>query len=86
MELDFLDTSQHNKLPVYDVIVSNPPYIPMTEMDRLHTNVKDHEPGLAVFVPDDDALIFYRVIAAFGRTHLKSNGYIYCELDAGTCC
>ena len=83
LQLDFLDVSQHNKLAANDIIVSNPPYIPATEKERMHTNVKDYEPGIALFVPDDDPLVFYRAIAAFGKEHLKSNGYIYCELDAG---
>jgi len=82
MELDFLDTSQHNKLPVYDVIVSNPPYIPLSEKKRMHINVTGHEPAIALFVPDNDPLIFYRAIALFGKTHLSGSGYIYCELDS----
>lgn len=48
----------------------------------MHVNVTEHEPGIALFVPDEDALIFYRAIALFGKTHLNSNGYIYCELDS----
>lgn len=83
MQIDFLDAQQHNNLSVYDVIVSNPPYIPAEEKARLHNNVKDYEPALALFVPDNDALVFYRAIAGFGKGHLSSNGYIYCELDAG---
>ncbi len=83
LQIDFLDTTLHTKLGTYDVIVSNPPYIPVAERERLHTNVKDHEPGLALFVPDNDALVFYRAIASFGRQHLNTNGYIYCELDSG---
>jgi release factor glutamine methyltransferase len=82
IELDFLDASQHNKLPVYDVIVSNPPYIPLSEKTRMHVNVTGHEPGIALFVPDDDPLLFYRAIARFGIAHLNDDGYIYCELDA----
>ncbi len=82
-QLDFLDSAQHHKLASYDIIVSNPPYIPNPEKERLHTNVRDHEPSLALFVPDDDALVFYRAIATFGNKHLNTNGYIYCELDAG---
>lgn len=82
VQLDFLDTGQHNKLETFDVIVSNPPYIPAEEKGRLHSNVKDYEPALALFVPDNDALVFYRAIALFGKQHLAANGYIYCELDA----
>lgn len=81
IQLDFLDAAQHNKLGQYDVIVSNPPYIPAEEKSRLHSNVKDYEPAIALFVPDNDALVFYKAIALFGKEHLKSNGYIYCELD-----
>lgn len=80
MLLDFLNESLRSELPQYDVIVSNPPYIPEAERDTLHENVRDHEPGTALFVPDDDALLFYRKIAAFGKTHLKDDGAIYCEL------
>jgi release factor glutamine methyltransferase len=82
IQADFLDLAEHNKFGAYDVIVSNPPYIPVTEKEKLHTNVRDHEPALALFVPADDALLFYRRIALFGKKHLSGNGYIYCELDA----
>ena len=78
--LDFLDTELWGQLPSYDVIVSNPPYIPETESETLHSNVRDFEPGLALFVPGNDALLFYRHIALFGQTHLKEGGAIYCEL------
>jgi release factor glutamine methyltransferase len=82
--LDFLNEALRNKqLGKYDVIVSNPPYIPAAEKKSMHKNVKDHEPGIALFVPDDDALVFYKAIAAFGKTHLREQGFIYCELDAG---
>lgn len=82
MQLDFLDDEERNKLGGYDVIVSNPPYIPAEEKARLHTNVRDNEPALALFVPDNDALVFYRAIAKFGKGHLNVGGRIYCELDA----
>ena len=81
--LDFLNETQRNKqLGRYELIVSNPPYIPASEKAKMHKNVTDHEPAIALFVPDNDALVFYRAIAAFGKEHLSSNGYIYCELDA----
>ncbi len=82
--LDFLNETQRNKqFGRYDIIVSNPPYIPMSEKVNMHKNVKDYEPAIALFVPDTDALVFYKAIASFGKEHLNSNGYIYCELDAG---
>lgn len=80
--LDFLDKKQREVLSNFDVIVSNPPYIPQSEAANIHSNVKDHEPHLALFVPNEDPLLFYRAIADFGKTHLKANGAIYCELHA----
>jgi len=82
LKLDILDTREHNKLGVFDVIVSNPPYIPQSDKHAMHTNVKDQEPAIALFVPDHDPLLFYKAIAALGKGHLNQNGYIYCELDA----
>ncbi|PQJ11055.1 peptide chain release factor N(5)-glutamine methyltransferase [Flavipsychrobacter stenotrophus] len=80
--MDILDTEQQNNTGVYDVIVSNPPYIPVAEKANMHSNVKDHEPEIALFVPNDDALLFYRAIAQFGKTHLAEKGFIYCELES----
>ena len=83
-KVDFLNEAQRNKqFGRYDIIVSNPPYIPVSEKANMHKNVKDYEPAIALFVPDADALVFYKAIASFGKEHLNSNGYIYCELDAG---
>lgn len=82
IQLDFLDERLHTGLGIYHIIVSNPPYIPISEIDKLHENVREHEPHLALFVPNDDALVFYRAIARFGLSHLADGGSIYCELDA----
>ncbi len=82
VQLDFLNEKVRTAMGKYDVLVSNPPYIPLAEQERIHTNVKDHEPNIALFVPDNDALVFYKAIAQFGHQHLSPNGYIYCELDA----
>lgn len=67
-------------LPQYDIIVSNPPYIPEEEKVNMHINVANFEPVLALFTPEDDPLLFYRAIADLGRKHLKPGGKIYCEL------
>lgn len=64
----------------FDIIVSNPPYIPMGEKAALHPNVAAFEPTAALFTPDDDPLIFYKAIALYGITALKQQGMIYCEL------
>lgn len=79
--IDFLNPEQVETLGKYDIIASNPPYIPESDKDTIHANVLDHEPHVALFVPTSDALLFYRIIAAFGKTHLNEGGLIYCELD-----
>lgn len=79
--MDMLEPGNWEDIGVYDIIVSNPPYIPQSERANMHSNVTDHEPHLALFVPNDDALLFYRAIAAFGQTHLADRGSIYCELE-----
>ena len=77
--LDFLDRLQWSRLPHFDLIVSNPPYIPVSDKKTMSAHVKDHEPPTALFVPDNDPLIFYKAIAEFATTHLNSGGHIYCE-------
>ncbi len=76
---DFLDESRWPELMQFDVIVSNPPYIPLREKDKMAKNVVDHEPHKALFVPDNQPLIFYEKIAKFGRSHLNYNAKIYVE-------
>jgi release factor glutamine methyltransferase len=66
--------------PEYDIIVSNPPYIPLREKPLININISGFEPGNALFVPDDDPLMFYRYIAYYGLNHLKKNGQIYFEI------
>jgi release factor glutamine methyltransferase len=80
LHLDFLRSESWSSLGKYDIIVSNPPYIPETEKESLHANVRDFEPGTALFVPGNDALLFYRALAGFGKQHLRQDGAIYCEL------
>jgi len=69
-----------------DILVSNPPYIPEKGKSEMHQNVLDFEPGLALFVPDNDPLLFYRVIAEKGQKLLKPDGKLYFEIheDFGT--
>ncbi len=64
----------------FDVIVSNPPYIPYSEQDTMRVNVLDFEPHLALFVEDDDPLIFYREISRSAKFLLKSGGRLYFEI------
>ncbi len=79
LQLDFLNESTWQVLPEYEVIISNPPYIPENEKDKLHQNVIAYEPGLALFVADIDPLLFYKKIAAFGGNHLAADGKIFME-------
>jgi len=80
-QTDFLDELQWLHLPVVDIIVSNPPYIKVAEQGTMARHVLDFEPSLALFVPDDDALLFYRKIAAFGKTHLRAEGAVFVEIN-----
>jgi release factor glutamine methyltransferase len=65
----------------FDLIVSNPPYICNKEREAMETNVLEHEPHTALFVPDDDPLLFYRAIAQYGLTALKVGGWLYFEIN-----
>jgi len=87
-QADFLNPATWKDLPVSDIIVSNPPYIPEKDRHTMHPNVLDHEPATALFVPDEDALLFYKAIAAFGKTNLKTGGSIFLEIheDLGQEC
>lgn len=64
----------------FDAIVSNPPYVPAGDRAAMHTNVRDHEPAEALFVPDDDAIRFYRAIARAGRRMLRPGGRLWFEI------
>ena len=79
-EQNILDKSLWHHLTQYDIIVSNPPYIPVNEIPSMEANVHEHEPHLALFVADTDRFLFYRIIAQLGKTKLKEGGAIYCEI------
>ena len=64
----------------FDIIVSNPPYIPKKELSAMADNVVRYEPHLALFVPDNDPLVFYDAIAHFGKNYLKPGGALYLEI------
>jgi release factor glutamine methyltransferase len=66
---------------VYDVIVSNPPYIRESEKLQMLPNVLDYEPFNALFVPDNDPLVFYRAIAGFAKKYLAENGKLFFEIN-----
>ena len=65
----------------YDIIVSNPPYICWSEREAMDRNVKDYEPGQALFVPDNDPLLFYKAIAPYAAQSLERGGRLYLEIN-----
>ena len=79
-QLDFLDRSAWDSLPPLSWLVSNPPYVPRHEKDTLDVHVVGSEPGLALFVPDEDALLFYRALGEFARRRLAKEGALYAEI------
>ncbi len=65
----------------FDIIVSNPPYICNSEKDQMQKNVLDYEPHIALFINDNDPLLFYKTIIDFALKHLKQNGKLYFEIN-----
>jgi release factor glutamine methyltransferase len=81
--VDFLDPSQQRLLPSVDIIVSNPPYIPLKDQHEIQPNVLDFEPHTALFVPDNDPLVFYKALSEFGKIRLHPAGSFYMEIHEG---
>lgn len=80
-EYDILNGKPEINFPELDIIVSNPPYIRESEKAQMEKNVLEHEPELALFVQDEEPLIFYEQIAKFARNHLKNKGRLYFEIN-----
>jgi release factor glutamine methyltransferase len=80
VHLDFLDKKAREVLPKFEVIVSNPPYIPLKDKESMSPNVVNFEPHLALFVQDNDPFIFYRAIAEFAQTNLSPGGAVFVEI------
>ena len=82
---DIENTSKNNSFPQgyqqLDIIVSNPPYVCRYEAAQMSEIVLKHEPGEALFVPNDDPLLFYRTIARLGQKHMKKGGALYFEIN-----
>lgn len=79
-QLDMLDSDATASLPCFDFITSNPPYIPKKEKDSMPLNVTGYEPELALFVPDNDPLLFYKALATLGKSKLNPGGMLLLEL------
>ena len=78
---DIFQKAEQFVFPEYDIIISNPPYISESEKKEMHKNVLDYEPYDALFVPDNDPLIYYRAIADFALVHLSRSGLLYLEIN-----
>ena len=82
VEKDILKAAEETETgQSYDVIVSNPPYICKHEAQAMHPNVLQHEPDVALFVPDNDPLLFYKAIARYARRTLRRGGQLFLECN-----
>jgi release factor glutamine methyltransferase len=81
IQADILDTEQVFPYGPFDLIVSNPPYVLERERAQMRPNVLDWEPGLALFVPDDDPLRFYRAVARWAQRFLRPGGVGLVEIN-----
>ena len=80
-KVDFLKKNQVQLLPKFDIVVSNPPYVRNSEKLMMKKNVLDYEPSLALFVDDDNPLIFYKALASFCETNLQAGGMLFAEIN-----
>lgn len=78
---NILEKEGWESLPEFDIIVSNPPYIPHREAHFMPENVKQFEPHLALFIDDENPLIFYEMIADFAKEKLNKDGYLFFETN-----
>ena len=65
----------------FDLIISNPPYVRYSEQKEMHARVKDYEPNLALYVPDNDPLLFYKAIGAYAFRCLRQDGHLFLEIN-----
>ncbi len=78
---DILQADASFTMESFDIIVSNPPYVTIAEQSQMHRNVLDFEPHKALFVTDQDPLIFYDRIADFALKHLRTSGLVFFEIN-----
>jgi len=84
VEINFIEGDILNiksEIPKSGIIISNPPYVTLKDKKQMHTNVNDFEPHTALFVPDNDPLIFYKAIADFALKNLSENGKLFFEIN-----
>jgi len=78
---DILNIKPEIEILKSNIIVSNPPYVTLTDKKQMHTNVTDFEPHSALFVPEHDPLVFYRAIAHFAKASLQPGGLLFFEIN-----
>jgi release factor glutamine methyltransferase len=91
VEVNFIETdilniksdpdSYRDENSKFEIIISNPPYVTLDDKKLMHTNVTDHEPHTALFVPENDPLIFYKAIADFAVVNLTKGGLLFFEIN-----
>ncbi len=81
IEADILNYKSKIEHTGFEIIVSNPPYVTLHDKTQMHTNVTDFEPHSALFVPENDPLIFYKAIADFARKNLAAGGLLFFEIN-----
>lgn len=85
LSVNFIQADIFDPKPIvgltFDIVVSNPPYVTESEKESINSNVLDYEPHIALFVPDDDPLIFYRAIAAQSVSWLTQGGWLWFEIN-----
>lgn len=89
LSVNFIQADIFDPKPIvglsFDIVVSNPPYVTESEKEYMNRNVLDFEPHIALFVPDDDPLIFYRAIAAQSVSWLAPGGWLWFEINEVFC-
>jgi release factor glutamine methyltransferase len=78
---DLLGESRNSDIPYSNMIVSNPPYVTLREKDAMHRNILEHEPCEALFVPDDNPLVYYRAISEVAAERLLPGGTLWLEVN-----
>lgn len=81
IEYDVLTDNPSVDFPLLDIVVSNPPYVMQSEKLLMQKNVLEYEPALALYVPDDNPLLFYNRIADFSLVHLQPGGQLFFEIN-----
>lgn len=81
IEADILSANNSLLQQKFDIIVSNPPYITPSEKAAMASHVLDHEPHVALFIPEEEPLLFYKAIALFAKEHLSKGGKLYFEIN-----